>query len=55
MYKRLNKSTQRNKLLKWRDLFTETLYLHKWLSQEGYSIIDVEEKAIKFKKYPHYI
>ena len=51
VYKGLNKSVKRNKLLKWRDLFDKTLYLHDWLMQEEHSIIDVEEKAIKIKDY----
>ena len=29
--KGLNKSVHRNKLLKWRDLFDKTLFLHDWL------------------------
>ena len=51
VYKGLNKSVQRNKLLKWRDLFDKTLFLHDWLMQEEHSIIDVGEKAIKIKEY----
>ena len=51
VYKGLNKSVTRNKLLKWRDLFDKTLYLHDWLMQEEHSIKDVEEKAIKIKDY----
>ena len=51
VYKGLNKSVTRNKLLKWRDLFDKTLYLHDWLMQEKHSIKDVEEKAIKIKDY----
>ena len=51
VYKGLNKSVQRNKLLKWRDLFDKTLFLHDWLMKEEHSIIDIEEKAIKIKDY----
>ena len=51
MYIGLNKSVQRNKLLKWLKLFDKTLFLHDWLMQEDHSIIDVKEKAIKIKNY----
>ena len=51
VYSGSNKSVQRSKLLKWRDLFVKTLYLHDWLMQVEHSIIDVKEKAIKIKDY----
>ena len=51
VYKGLNKSVQRSKLLKWRDLFDKTVYLHDWLMQEEDSIIDVGERAINIKDY----
>ena len=53
VYSGSNKSVQRVKLLKWRELFDKTLYLHDWLMQAEHSIIDVEQKAIKIKEYFH--
>ena len=49
VYKGLNKSVQRNKLLKWRELFDKTLFLHDWLMQEEHNKIDVAEKLSESK------
>ena len=45
----MNESVKQNKLLKWRDLFDKTMFLHDWLLQKEHSEIDIEEKAIKIK------
>ena len=51
VYKELNKSDQRSKLLKWCDYFDKTLIWHDWIMQEEDSIFDMGEKTIKIKEY----